>query len=127
LPTTLRVVLLKTCRKVADRIAQRPFSRSRPCGLGCGGRQTGCAYPGDEELDELLAVMQQRRGTRLFNAAVATHARIRRITRAAQKRWTARQHTYLPALIAESQTGQVANLTISNIISTANDWPAWNG
>jgi hypothetical protein len=87
----------------------------------------GCAYPGDEELDELLAVMQQRRGTRLFNAAVATHARIRRITRAAQKRWTARQHTYLPALIAESQTGQVANLTISNIISTANDWPAWNG
>ncbi len=120
LPTTLRVVLLENLRRVAERIAHSKVAREVAHAVWDAAADPAGAYPGDDELDELLAVLRSHgveRGflTQLWQRMPDQPAE----TLAPLVRWTARHCPDALALIAESQTGQVAaNLTISNIISS---------
>jgi cyclic beta-1,2-glucan synthetase len=119
LPTTLRVVLLENLRRVADLIAHSKVAREIAHAVwDSAAHQTGGLS--DRELDELLALMQRHGLERNYLTQLWQRMPDQpSVAMAPMVLWTSRHCPDGLALIAESQTAQVAaNLTISNIINS---------
>ena len=115
LPTTLRVVLLENLRRVADQIAEGKAAREAAHAIW--DAETGIC---DEDLDDLLGRMRSRGLERNFLTQLWQRMPDQPLEASApMMRWTEKHCPNGLALIAESQTAQVAaNLTISNIINS---------
>ncbi|MBC7611070.1 MAG: hypothetical protein H7228_16125, partial [Polaromonas sp.] len=115
LPTTLRVVLLENLRRVADQIAEGKAAREAAHAIW--DTEAGIC---DEDLDDMLGRMRGRGLERNFLTQLWQRMPDQPHEAAAPlMRWTEKHCPNALALIAESQTAQVAaNLTISNIINS---------
>ncbi|NMM10123.1 MAG: DUF3131 domain-containing protein [Polaromonas sp.] len=115
LPTTLRVVLLENLRRMADEIAQGKVAREVAHAVWDCSAQLD-----DAALDSLDALMKQRGLQRNYLTQLWQRMPTERLDSSpALVLWTERHCPNGHALMAESQTAQVAaNLTVGNIITT---------
>ena len=115
LPTTLRVVLLENLRRVADQIAEGKAAREAAHALW----ENPLALSTDD-MDELLALMQNRGLERVYLTQLWQRMPDHTPQSCARlERWIQEHCPNGLALVADSQTSQVAsNLTISNIINS---------